>query len=585
MPAEQNTDDDVFVNLPPDLSEGEARQAWKSKALIEKLMREGKELRQIQPPAHATLRGVKWVMQVLSGKPPGAMNQIPAPQTQGPNTESRVPGPESRVTNPIPESPPNSPDDDSGKSRSNPGHKNTVPDTGDPETNRQSNPPGATPPPRDRAQMASQLEAMTLADIGSPTGKSPLSGAYEPPDAMARLADMCRMLGMTPEKAKGVALSFAYQSKDNADFRKLREIVIGVGAAPGLADTIVNTWRSMNRTGDQSTGSATSDGGDGGTTLEDLERRLGVRPTGTGLEGEVERMNREEQQLRIQELKLALDEKRKALGLPGGAPTPNDDGMIEILLNVGGMPMPKRIRESQLPMWQPWIAKPPAPAGEKVAEEMPAWAKALQERLDRQDREREEDRRRQQEDERLKTVVAPLYEEIRKLREERRSPVEDTVVKELRQMREDRDKERNDAVLQELGRMRAAVAEATTPEGLRAAQHRYEQTARQLGFVPRGENALLNEEQIQLEAERKSAIRKDEATGKAIEILAKKVDKEPIQSLLEKTGLDQTVRKFVEKKIMQDPSDMNSTIEEPTDAQMEEAAKLLRGSVEQESGK
>lgn len=143
-------------------------------------------------------------------------------------------------------------------------------------------------------------------------------------------------------------------------------------------------------------------------------------------------------------------------------------------------------------------------------------------------------------------------------------------------MREDRDKERNDAVLQELARLRTEVASATTPEGLRAAQHRYESTARQLGFVPRGENALLNEEQIQLEAERKSATRKDEATGKAIEILARRADKEPVQALLEKTGLDQTVRKFVEKKFLQDPSDMNSTISEPSDEELERAARILQ---------
>ena len=49
-----------------------------------------------------------------------------------------------------------------------------------------------------------------------------------------------------------------------------------------------------------------------------------------------------------------------------------------------------------------------------------------------------------------------------------------------------------------------------------------------------------------------------------------------MQALLEKTGLDQTVRKFVEKKFLQDPSDMNTTLEEPTDAEMEQAAKILR---------
>ena len=426
--------------------------------------------------------------------------------------------------------------------------------------------------------MASALEAMTLADIGSPTGKSSLSGAYELPDAMTRLADMCRMLGLTPEKAKGVALSFAYQSKDNGDLRKLREIVVGVGAAPGLADTIVNTWKSMNRDSGATTDSASPAEGKPAVTLEDLERRLGVPPPiRPGVDGVIESMDRQEQQLRIEGLKLALAEKEKSLGMSGGAAGAGEDGTIEILLNVNGIPMPKRIRESQLPMWQAWIAKPPAPGGEKPADEMPAWAKALQERLDRQDREREEDRRRQQEDERLKAVVAPLFEKIGKLEERLAGGGQESqTVKELRQMREDRDKERNDAVLQELARLRTEVASATTPEGLRAAQHRYESTARQLGFVPRGENALLNEEQIQLEAERKSATRKDEATGKAIEILARRADKEPVQALLEKTGLDQTVRKFVEKKFLQDPSDMNSTISEPSDEELERAARILQ---------
>jgi hypothetical protein len=53
-------------------------------------------------------------------------------------------------------------------------------------------------PPEQRQQMSAQLESLNLGDVGAPTGRSVFAGAVEMPDMYARLAEVCKLLGLQP---------------------------------------------------------------------------------------------------------------------------------------------------------------------------------------------------------------------------------------------------------------------------------------------------------------------------------------------------------------------------------------------------
>ena len=559
MAPADSTEEDVFKDLPPDLPLGEAKTVWARRADVQNLIKDGKGATSIRAKIHCTQKAAEWLHAKLTeqsqpvekGETGGSESPAEAATAAAAKEVlARAPAGEG-VRNPPP-----------------PAQNPAAGGGGTPMSTRQEI------PPERRQQMAAQLEALTLADVGAPAGRSPLAGQIEMPDMTNRLAEMCRLLGLTPEKAKGVAVAFAYQAKDARDLRKLREIAIGVGAPPGLADTIANTYRSMNTSIFESGSSSSLD--EGTATLEDVERRLGIRPTATGTEGVVERLNREEQELRIQRARLELEKQKKDLGMTSGSSVgSSDDGMMDILINVNGIPMPKRIKESEYPRWQPFLAKPPG--AERPADEVPAWAKALQDqnkalqdRLERQDRERDDERRRREEDERLDRRLAP----IEKALTDRPGPsAESQELKALRDEMRLRDQRDTDSRFDRLERL---YAQGRSPEEADKILDAESKRMSGRGWVPRGQITDLTQEKVELENERdlnKAKVGMQTDLGHAATDIIKE---RPVRGLAKDFGLDKVAPEIIRQRAGMVPENRGDLVEQPPE-HMERAAAELEG--------
>ncbi|MBF6555549.1 MAG: hypothetical protein IVW52_05155 [Acidimicrobiales bacterium] len=559
MATGEQVDESIFEDLPEGVSKGQAKQAWRARELIWRLTYEKTPMADIARTVRAPATAVEWVIQGRTGPAETSHTSTPDVGVGHPTPTRGVDeGGETPQSTEVPEG--------------------TMTGGGNPAAPAAKTPSGGggTPrdiPPEQRQQMQAQLESLNLGDVGAPSGRSVFAGAVEMPDMYARLAEVCKLLGLQPEKAKGVAVAFAYQAKPT-DLKKLHEIIIGVGAPPGQARTIVDTYRSMN--------TSLFDGGaappDAGTaSLEELERRFGIRPAASGAESEVDRLDREERQLRIQEVKLAIEEKRKSLGLaPGAAAGSGDEGTIEVMINVNGVPVPKRIKESDLPRWQPFMARPP---GQAADAEVPAWAKALQDqnkllqdRLERQDRERDEERRRREEEERLDRRLSPLLEEVKALRAG--NPQDSDVVRELKALREDRERRRDEDLRGWQGRMEDLVKTGMSVDAAERKVREEDDRAVRRGFVPRGQVGRLEEEQVQLEAERKANEIQNNAKAKAYDVVAARVGEQPLMTMAREARLPQIAGEVLKQRVGGAPENQGELVEQSPEHLQRAAAEL-----------
>jgi len=249
------------------------------------------------------------------------------------------------------------------------------------------------------------------------------------------------------------------------------------------------------------------------------------------------------------------------------------------------MPSLRRIKSSKLPMYAQFIVKAPGAAGQG-GEEMPPWAKAIMEEQAASRREREEDRKRAERAEELRQALAPLYEQNKKLEERLAAGTggETDTAKELRLMREAREKDKTDDIKSQLAGLRQDVANATTPEGLRAAQDRYMQGARQFGLVPKSEVGLLTEEQIALDGERKAVTRKDQMTGDLMEVAKTKLQEQgPLRKIgqsVADAGVGREIIDFAKQKLNATGGGPKEEMVPPTDAEYLETAKQLEAAAE-----
>lgn len=586
MAADVDTDRWILERIPEGLPLGEARTAWLKRAEVAAMMAKGKETRQILPATHITKRGLEWIMPLIEanggappsatpGAPRAAPPAVPVARTHTPKPEP----PQGALMGPDPG--PTQPDDARTEAPPAPAERPAAPSLtvgqhggSSPLQPQAPSEPGAAA----RRVLQAEMAAMTLGDVGDPLKPSPLAGPFEAPDFAVRLAEICRMHAIQPEKARGIAVSFSYENPK--DTRRLHEIVMAMGVPPAAADNIVRVYKSMNRSlFDRDDGGEASGDQPGAPTLEQIETRMGIKPGQpvAGIEGQISDLARQETELRIENLKLALQEKRKSMGLPvGGQQAQGEDDTVEIVLNVNGVPFPRRIKASQLPLYQAYMS-PPGSQPRQGQEEMPAWARAQADQLAALLRDREEDRRRRDEEDRLRNVVGPLQDKIKELEEKgasNRTAQEDAVLKELREMRErqaDADRKHQE---ERFDRLERSLGNLGSPAALADMRTRAEAIGRSVDMVPKLEALQLSQEQLDLEAQRKANSRKDEATGRTIEIIGKRVDEHPVERIIKSTGLDQVVPDIVKRQFSTE-AERAGYGTQPTEAELAAAALAL----------
>ena len=410
-----------------------------------------------------------------------------------------------------------------------------------------------------------------------------MAGQAEIPQTYDRIIANWVLYGMQPEKARGILWGFQLK-EDAGDMVALRRLITSAGYAPQFADECVDMFKrfmfpkNSDAKGRESEGPSSSQGA---PTLEDIRRSAGLDPNqGASPEDRV-RMAADVEAMKTEQLRLDIKAKRRAMGLPDpDAPSEEEeDPVVEIVLSIGGQPFPKKVRQSQVLSYAPWMPKAPGPGGPgQPGEEMPGWAKAmadqnkaLQDRLEQQERQRQEDDRRREQAAMVQSAVAPLQEQIRRLSEEGGG---NSTNKRIEALQAELAKNRDDEMKQHLARLETAVANATTPEGLRLARMRYDSMARELGYVPNREAGQLNQEQIELEALRKASTRKDEATGKALDIVSERVSGKPLIELADKFGLSEAAKKMA-RTLTSTPEERAGMGDPPTDAELAEQAERL----------
>lgn len=596
MAAADPDESEMFKSLPKGLPIGEARDAWKRRESVAKLFAEGKtSYEQAGGPNHVTKRGFLWLAEMLKrtgavtpedASAAAATAEASAPIRAPAAATSGAPAATAESPQPPPKAP--APIYQEGLERHPPTPGPGIPEVFAPSPNPASPPASQFGGLRPGGRPLSQEEVMRalggplgadISRIGPPMEGRPqdqsFGGAFTTPDISTQLRNICMMYNVREPEANGIALQFLTTYQPN-DYAALRRVVATAGKPGFTVDSIVNTWRALTKSWNEEGAEPEGTGGERRATIEDLEKRLGVHPGeggDSGYESDLERLDKEERRTRLEEARLALQERRKSLGLtPGAASGNGDDNMVEVVLNLGGVPVPRRIRFDQFAAYQPYMSRT---AGAQSGEEMPAWAKAIMDEQVAQRRERDEDRRRQEQQELIRQATAPMMEEIRALKAQSQGQGQESdtakQVRELMARMSDKDRE---SLNQRLDQLQRGIADANTPEGIRMAQARYDAAARQLGYIPRGESAILNEQQIQLESERKAATRKDEATGKAIDIVGNRVNDRPVERLLHTTGLDQVIPEMA-RKTLSTPEERAGIGQPPSEAELIAAAQGL----------
>jgi hypothetical protein len=601
------SDEHVYDDLPKGLTLGAARGVWFKREQVDELHRQGKTIKEISGTIHEPQKAVEWAITKLEESPPSAP---PDPTPQGFRDGDRAGGTESGpdVVVTIPPGAMTGPGSTTegtgvgagGQAPARAREDNEAPNARDPVPRRppaadvttgagahgtvsRTAPPGPAVP--SRQEMSAAMESIALSDVGAPAHASSLVGSAEMPDMYARLADICRMFGMQSERARGVAVAFSFQARDPRDTRKLGAIIAGLGYPPAYAEQIVETWKAQNPSVFDGGSSSSSPGEpDIGRQREELRRWAGLAGPGsaTGPEDETSALLRRKATLENRQIELAIQEKEKALGLqpgslPGGAQ--EDDPVVTVMLNINGFPVERRIRQSQQANYAQWMTPPNAirPAGSDP--EMPPWAKAMQDQLAGLRGEREEDRRTREMQEAITRATAPLAEKLSQLTAAPPGPSPadlraERVEREFREYKEGQEAKRTALLEQQVRDLGQQYNLATSPEGLANARHNLEAGIRRLGYVPASESGALSREQILLEAESKAITRKDEATGRAIDIVGRRVDGKPGIELADKLGLTGAAKDFL-RKYTTTPDERAGMGQTPSDQELAEAAAAL----------
>jgi len=590
MAAAELDESHVFDNLPSDITIGQARQAWAKKELIESSLREGKGPKDIARRTSTPLKAVEWALGLITGQGKGTQ-QGGSSDADPSQSHSRAPagargeaargslGEEGREP---PREDPRSGQDAGGLPKGyRPGFY--VP-AGNLDRERaggggQGPPQGGGIDPQERDSLLRSIYQEPTTDSMSAERPSPMSGRVEIPRAYEQVLNAWVLLGMKEEKARGIL--WAFQMRDEPrNLPRLRQMVTASGYAPAFADECVDVFKTAlfprKPDGLESPGDGDGESSERPPSMDELRRRVaGGAGQGVSAEQRAE-MAAEIDRLEAEKIRLEIKARKRELGMEEAeAPQVEEDPIVDVVLNIGGIPQPRKIRQSQMAGFAAWLPK--AGPGGQSADEPPPWAKAImEEQAAARQRQAEADRRREQQ-EIVAQATGPLQEQIRQLTakmgdEGGGSPM----AKRLEALQNELAKQRSDDLQNQLKRLEAAVSQATTPEGLRLAQARYDAAARQLGYIPRSENSLLNEEQITLEAERRAAMRKDDATAKAIDLASRRLDGKPLIEVAEKFGIADAAKKLA-RNMTSSQEEREGIGQNPTDAEIEAEARRLAG--------
>jgi hypothetical protein len=360
------------------------------------------------------------------------------------------------------------------------------------------------------------------------------------------LFDILTEIGLKKEQARGICRLFRWSNP--RDYSKLHELMSRYGVVPSLQDTVVEAWKNETRDVDE----APTEGSSPEETLRYVDRILGRDRGNPPTENmDFDALKRRAMELEVKEREAAitqreqsLRDKQESLGATTGAG--RDDGTMEVMLNVGGMVYPKRIRESQLPVYRQFIVQPKGQGGE---EEVPPWAKAivdqnkaLQDRLDRRDIQEAEDRKEHERDERL---VRILNERLGPIEQRfNATPQESETAKRLASLEAKLADKSAEELREWQKRMEDLVRQGMTLDAAEKRLAAEDQVARHRGFVRPDEASRLEQDQVELEAERAELRNKAKAQGDLATVGVETLRGRPkiLEKIVEKGGVERGLK-------------------------------------------
>jgi len=408
-------------------------------------------------------------------------------------------------------------------------------------------------------------------EIAGAAVPSPLSGAFEIPDLYLTLNSILIENGLTPRFALGIVRQFRHYPPQ--EYQALERLLAMGGVNPQARNLITNSYRLETKDLNFPEGEESESAGTTSQRVDQAIKAAGVGKGGdTDIDSEIAKIQKETEMIKLEEAKLALMERRKALGLTPGTGSGGDE-MMDIMVVINGVPVPRRIKPSELYLWAPYMGKP-NPQGAETDPKYAALESQLREERGR--REGEEKARdeawRKSMDDRLATLAAGGGQS-----QERNAEI--TALRaEMQKDRDERSKEERDRLARELRESRDALLRVQSPDFATSVLDAQRAGARKLGMVDKSEVGLLNEDQIQLEAQRKAAIRKDEAQGDLLKLGTEAIRDRPkiVKELVDHGAPDMLMK--TAKGLLSVPGEEGASPVAPTEEELAASAASLERS-------
>lgn len=566
-----------FDNPPRGVKPGQLRTAWQNRVGIWAKTAEGKTPSQIYPVYHVPLAALDWVNA-----------RRPAPPTDNDSgsrigTGSPEPGSEpGSASQPAAENPPRGVDDRQPRAspqnrpeRATPGGQGAdQPGTAEPFR------PISAPGPDLTAGKAPQPMyggGPDLSAMGSMIPGPRFGAKFEVPDVYQSLYNLCIAYGVQAPQAEGIVWSYQNQS-DPTDMNALRRLLTIAGKNKIVTEEIVNGWATIiRRMGDES--GVPMGPRDAKAVLEDVQKRLGMttEQSADPMMMDVEDLKKQQLALEIEKTREEMAERRRQMRERSGAATAGaEEDMIDILLDVNGMPTPRRIRASALPMYQPFIARP-RDAGPAQPEGPPDWFKPYADKIATDAEERRIERSRREQQEAVAAAVGPLQEQLKQLKEglagnPQQSALEAKYDALVRQLQDQTAKETQSR----FDRMEAMIRSSNNPDAALSILDRERAIAGRMGMVPASSVGKLEEEQVQLEAEREANKSRSSAQTEAFHVLTDRAKEKPVMTMAREAKLPQLVGEVLKQRVGGLPENQGDLVEQSPEHMAEAAAQLER---------
>ena len=525
-------DESEFDKPPFGIKPGQLRTAWQNREQIWAKADAGKTTKDMIPVFHVPGAAIDWVVARRAALPAAGAPAAESAPDGSPIGRSDQPAAASRAE----ESPP--------------------PATPPPRTFPTQRPAQQATPAAPAAEQPVQGEPFRpvsapgpdLSSIGSPMRAPQVGGAYEVPDIYATLFNVCKAWGLKPEEANGVVFTFAYQAAPD-DIDALRRILVTAGKNRWVVDSIVNTWGTVvQQMGGEGSPISLPRGAE--ERIHAVQKRLGIRDASKVVDPDdmaVEDLERQEHLLKIQETKLAIEERQRALTARSGGTPPGEDDMVDILLDVNGVPTPRRIRASQLGMYQPYTMQPRQNQPQQD-EGPPAWFKPYAEKIATDAEERKLERAKREQTEAVQAAVGPLAEEIKRLKESQQSnPQQSELGRKydalIEQIRNDSAKD----LQTRLDRMEGAIRSSNNPDVALQIIDRERAVAGRMGMIPALSAGQLQADQVALEAERDTNRSRNAAQTELFHVVTDRAKEKPVKDLVTTLGIDQVAKGVLRK--------------------------------------